>query len=139
MSSYNLVQHHLRQWISVASGATFSAGMGDCSDLIPEEEVTERSPLEEEIVYIKETSLGVMPNPFAGETTITYELAETGNVSIQVFDVNGKEVANLLAAGQQAAGKHEVTYRPDFSAKGIYTVVLRTANEVITKRMVVLR
>jgi outer membrane protein assembly factor BamB len=35
------------------------------------------------------------PNPFSGSTSISFELAESGPVSLQIFDLTGRLVANL--------------------------------------------
>lgn len=54
------------------------------------------------------------PNPFNPSTQIQFSVPEPSNVSIIVYDVNGKEVATL-AAGTVAAGVHTVA----FNAEGL--------------------
>ncbi|MCH8558772.1 MAG: hypothetical protein LAT84_13170, partial [Balneolia bacterium] len=49
------------------------------------------------------------PNPFNPVTQIQYALPESGEVRIEVFNVNGQRVA-VLANGQQAAGRHQVSF-----------------------------
>jgi hypothetical protein len=40
--------------------------------------------------------MGNFPNPFNPETTISFSLAESGDVSIEIFNVRGQKVRNLL-------------------------------------------
>jgi hypothetical protein len=53
------------------------------------------------------------PNPFNPATTITYSVPKTSFVSIKVYNVLGKEVADLVG-GEKPAG----TYKLIFSANG---------------------
>ena len=49
------------------------------------------------------------PNPFNPTTQIDYELPESGEVRLSVFDILGREVVTLVA-GEQSAGRHSVTW-----------------------------
>jgi subtilisin family serine protease len=51
----------------------------------------------------------VRPNPSSGRVTIDYTLAQSGPVSIQVYDVAGTLVRTLVS-GVAAAGPHEVAW-----------------------------
>ncbi len=42
------------------------------------------------------------PNPFNPQTTIPYDLAQTGQTRIQVFDIQGREIRMLVDAPQSA-------------------------------------
>jgi PKD repeat protein len=64
------------------------------------------------------------PNPFNPETTISYDVPFTSNVSITVYDVLGREVTKLLN-GVVSSGSHTVTWngRNSYSnsvASGVY-------------------
>ncbi len=59
------------------------------------------------------------PNPFNPETNITYHLPQAGNVSLKVFDIQGREVATLVR-GQQPAGVHSVRFEAQHLPNGIY-------------------
>ncbi|MFN1834353.1 T9SS type A sorting domain-containing protein [Balneola sp. MJW-20] len=67
------------------------------------------------------------PNPFNPVTNITYRIAETGKVSISVFDVVGREVADLYN-GVQNAGRHTLQFDAGNLSSGTYFVVMRGAN-----------
>ncbi len=65
------------------------------------------------------TLLGNYPNPFNPATTLRYAIPEGGEVTVQVFDLLGRQVAwhNL---GTQSAGAHEFSFRPVGLASGLY-------------------
>ncbi|RJQ59597.1 MAG: T9SS C-terminal target domain-containing protein [Stygiobacter sp.] len=78
------------------------------------------------------------PNPFNPTTQISFTLKETGKVSLKVYDVLGKEVANL-ADGNYEAGKHVATFNGSNLASGIYFYRLVTTNATITKKMMLMK
>lgn len=59
------------------------------------------------------------PNPFEKETTIRYEIKEPGKVRIDLFDVSGKVVANVLDQNSEA-GIHEQNVDAGQLNPGIY-------------------
>ncbi|MCU0346426.1 MAG: DUF4331 family protein [Saprospiraceae bacterium] len=75
----------------------------------------------------KEVMMGNFPNPFTNETTIHYEVAEAGNVSIQVFDMNGKLVSNLVNAPMDK-GRHTTQFDASSLLPGVYFAKAKNAN-----------
>lgn len=62
------------------------------------------------------------PNPFNPTTTIEYQLPGTGtrfNVSLKIYDVIGREVANLVNE-QQEPGFYQKTFDASRYASGMY-------------------
>ncbi len=59
------------------------------------------------------------PNPFNPITTISYDVAETGFVSLKIYDVVGREVA-ILVDGKLAAGSYAATWNARGLPSGIY-------------------
>ncbi|MCX5800866.1 MAG: T9SS type A sorting domain-containing protein [Candidatus Eisenbacteria bacterium] len=49
------------------------------------------------------------PNPFNPVTTITYDVAASGNVTIQIFDVSGRLIVTLVDA-QREVGRYTVEW-----------------------------
>jgi subtilisin len=78
------------------------------------------------------------PNPFASATTLRYSLPRAADVRLEVFDALGRRVATL-AAGEQAAGTHEVTWEVSSLASGVYIARLVAADAVETQRLTLLR
>lgn len=106
-----------------------------------------RIPLSEMVTsVIQPTDLGPKifdlsqnyPNPFNPSTTISYQLPETGNVNIKVYDVLGKEVATLVN-NEQRAGSYKVDFNGSSLASGIYYYQIRAGKFVETKKMILLK
>jgi flagellar hook assembly protein FlgD len=53
--------------------------------------------------------LGAQPSPFRGSTSLAFELASAGPVSLDVFDVSGKKVRGILS-GVRAAGRQRADW-----------------------------
>lgn len=51
------------------------------------------------------------PNPFTSETTIEYNLPESGDVEVSIYDLTGRKIAALFA-GRQAHGEHQIQWVP---------------------------
>ena len=67
------------------------------------------------------------PNPFNPTTTIQYTLEQAGEVSIQVYDVLGRQVAELVE-GRQIAGTHTLQFDANGLSSGIYYVRMISGN-----------
>jgi len=78
------------------------------------------------------------PNPFNAETSISYTLADGGNVSLNIYDISGRLVETLVD-GYQIAGKRLVTWDASGGSSGIYFYKLTTPDFTQTKKMNLLR
>jgi len=78
------------------------------------------------------------PNPFNPSTKINYTLAERSNVTLKVYDVLGKEVANLVNSSQDA-GSHSVNFDASNLASGLYIYTLQAGNFISSKKMMLLK
>ncbi len=77
------------------------------------------------------------PNPFSGETSISYSIPVADQVRMQVFDVFGRQVVSLPNKFQQP-GKYTVTFNSDklsFS-EGIYYFRITVGNESKSLKMI---
>lgn len=80
------------------------------------------------------------PNPFNPTTVISYKLAENSTVTLQIFDMLGREVAILANSERMAAGNHEVVFDASNLSSGVYMYRLSTANgQQITKKMMLVK
>lgn len=61
------------------------------------------------------------PNPFNPTTAIRFDLPDAGNVSLVVYDVLGRKVAEL-AEGSYGAGTHTAVWNAAEQASGVYFV-----------------
>ncbi len=78
------------------------------------------------------------PNPFNPATTIRYDLARTGRVTLEVFDLLGRRITTLVD-GEQTVGTHAVTFDARDLASGVYLYRLTAGKQVITKTMLLLK
>ncbi len=88
-----------------------------------------------------QASVSSYPNPFVSQTSISYELAETMQVSIMIYDLQGRKIRSL-ADNKQTAGVKTVNWdgTDDSGTKvenGIYVCVLRTGNTVTATKIFV--
>jgi len=66
----------------------------------------------------------VYPEPFKASTTISYVLPTPQRVSLNVFDIAGRQVASLLQGILQYAGPHSITLHGSKLPAGVYTYQL---------------
>jgi hypothetical protein len=83
------------------------------------------------------------PNPFNPSTTLTFDVAQAGNVSIQVYDVSGRLLATLLNSYKEI-GRHRVEWNGknangSLVPSGIYFYRMRAAGFEVTKKMILVR
>ena len=78
------------------------------------------------------------PNPFNPSTRIDFQLEETGEVTLQVFDMQGRLVATL-AEGLFAHGSHSVHFDASSLASGVYFYSLISGSQSQTRKLVLLK
>lgn len=78
------------------------------------------------------------PNPLNPTTTISYNLPESQNIKLQVFDITGRLVETLVN-GYKEAGHWEHTWDASMQSSGIYIYRLTYGDKQISRKMVVLK
>jgi hypothetical protein len=78
------------------------------------------------------------PNPFDGNTTISFSLAGESHVALEVFDVAGRKVATLLDE-TRGAGTHSVEFDGRTLTPGIYFYRLVAGDVVAQRKMLLLQ
>ncbi len=78
------------------------------------------------------------PNPFNPSTTIRFSIPKEGNVKLSVFNVLGQEVANLVN-GFKTAGSYSVNWNAETLSSGLYIYRLESADNVISKKMLLIK
>ena len=78
------------------------------------------------------------PNPFNPSTTIRFDINTSGNVSLKVHDVLGREVA-VLVDEYLRAGSYERVFESADLSSGVYFYTLMAGEFEKTLRMVVVR
>jgi hypothetical protein len=78
------------------------------------------------------------PNPFNPGTSISYDLPEASNVSLRVFDVLGRDVAELVH-GYQTSGHYSIHFDAGVLPSGVYFYCLETPQFSDMKKMMLLK
>jgi len=76
------------------------------------------------------------PNPFSSSTTISFTLTHSNKVLLNIYNINGTQVATLVN-GQLSAGNHKFQWNAQAMPGGIYYYKLSGNSFSQTKRMVV--
>ncbi|MCK5085864.1 MAG: T9SS type A sorting domain-containing protein [Melioribacteraceae bacterium] len=78
------------------------------------------------------------PNPFNPTTIINYELKALGHVKLMVYNILGKEVAELVNE-KQYPGRYKIKFNGAELPSGVYFYRLIAGNFVDTKSMVLIK
>lgn len=78
------------------------------------------------------------PNPFNPETNIKFNIPVSGNVSLKVFDISGKEVSTLINE-VKPAGYYEVTFNGSNLSSGVYFYRLESNSFNVTRKMLLVK
>jgi hypothetical protein len=78
------------------------------------------------------------PNPFNPATTIKFDVRTSGNISLKVFDVLGREV-EVIVNDFLKSGSYSVQFSGDNLPSGVYYYELRAESFSETKRMMLVK
>jgi hypothetical protein len=78
------------------------------------------------------------PNPFNPTTKIDYSILKSGQVSLKVYDLLGREVATLFD-GEQKVGQYTATFNGSNLASGVYFYRLQSGSNSISKKLVLMK
>lgn len=83
------------------------------------------------------------PNPFNPSTKIDYQIPGTGNVSIQIYNING-ELVKTLTNAHQTAGRYSIVWDGRSSssspvASGVYIYRVLYGSSVLSRKMLLLK
>jgi hypothetical protein len=90
------------------------------------------------------TFLGrAVPNPFTQGTLITFQMASAGQVSLEIYNVNGQLVRTLVAGGVDA-GSHSVLWNGkddsgNAAARGVYFCCMSADGYRATEKIVFMK
>ncbi|MEX2364465.1 MAG: T9SS type A sorting domain-containing protein [Balneolaceae bacterium] len=97
------------------------------------------TPIEDELDQVKRISLNQnYPNPFNPSTVISFSIPQNSHVNLAVYDVTGKQVAEL-ANSRMAAGNHTVDFNASNLSSGIYIYKLTADNQVFTRKLTLIK
>ncbi len=127
------------QKVSVASDSVMQMVLGGAPDKISVDPSSSEKPSEYSLMQN-------YPNPFNPATTISYSIPNNGLVTLKVYDILGKEVAELVNEIQEA-GNYSVTFNASELSNrsgsaltsGIYFYTLTSGNFMTTKKLILLK
>ena len=74
------------------------------------------------------------PNPFSHTTTIAFKLEKAASVQIDIIDISGKKVRELVS-GQYGVGEQEVQFNREGLKSGMYFYTIKAGDKIDTRRM----
>jgi len=78
------------------------------------------------------------PNPFNPVTTIAYSLDKPGKVSIQVYDITGRLVTELVNE-YKTSGNYKVSWNATSMSSGVYFYKLQALGQTLTKSLTLIK
>ncbi|NEN24036.1 T9SS type A sorting domain-containing protein [Cryomorpha ignava] len=86
-----------------------------------------------------ESLLNSFPNPTIGESQVVFETAITGPTTLEVFDMNGKNIATLFNTVADQGQEYRIYFNGSSLPNGIYVYKLTTQNEVVISKFMIAR
>ncbi|MFQ5769957.1 MAG: T9SS type A sorting domain-containing protein [bacterium] len=78
------------------------------------------------------------PNPFNPSTKISFDLPKRVKITLTIYDMLGKEVAELVNE-EMPAGSYEVEWQPILISSGVYFYRLKIGKFVSTRKLILMR
>ncbi|HEY3295083.1 MAG TPA: T9SS type A sorting domain-containing protein [bacterium] len=78
------------------------------------------------------------PNPFNAITNLTFDVAQSGFVTLKVYDLMGKQVASLVN-GQMERGSHSVQFDASKLPSGVYLCRMNARNYTASQKMLLMK
>ena len=78
------------------------------------------------------------PNPFNPSTSIEFDVVQSADVKISVFDIYGKEI-NVLVNERLQAGRYKTEWNGTGHSSGVYFYRMQSGNFLQTKQMILLK
>jgi len=79
------------------------------------------------------------PNPFNASTTIDFIIPKSGNVTLKVYDLMGREVATIINNMYLQTGYYPVIFEANNLASGTYIYRITLDNFIEEKKMVLMK
>ncbi|MCP3684996.1 MAG: T9SS type A sorting domain-containing protein [bacterium] len=78
------------------------------------------------------------PNPFNATTTISFDIVQTDDVNLSVYNLAGQKIETLVE-NRLNAGQHHITWDASTYSSGVYFYKLTTGDKTFTKRMTLMK
>ena len=78
------------------------------------------------------------PNPFNPVTNINFSLPIEAQVSLTIYNLQGREIVSLID-GNMDAGYHSVLWNADNNASGVYFVKMIADSYISTQKLMLVK
>ena len=78
------------------------------------------------------------PNPFNPVTSITYGLPENGNVKLNVYNIQGRQIETLVNTFQ-TTGYHSINWNASSYPSGVYLIRMDSGDFTQTQKVVLVK
>ncbi|WP_179333261.1 T9SS type A sorting domain-containing protein [Winogradskyella costae] len=111
--------------------------IGTCEEFDYQAYAEQQRLLSVNTVNAEELGFTTYPNPTNGVSYIEFTPQTTGNVSIEVFDINGRNVGRIFNEEAYPGKVYKAEFNASNLAAGLYVYKITTGNSSITKKFVV--
>ena len=123
-------------WFEITDGVVFDPNL--LQNTIPRGQMLEVRAVPSSFALIQN-----FPNPFNPETTISYDLADGGRVELEIYNVMGQNIKQLVSE-EQAAGRYRVVWDGSDAigrqvASGVYFYRLNTTRFKAVRKLMLLK
>lgn len=129
------------RWVYYFTGQRIDDASGQRSQLNISEIIVKDQLLSSEGESLLPEGFGLTqnyPNPFNSATAITYRLPESADISLEVFNIQGRRVA-VLESGWNSVGEHTISFDASNLASGVYIYRLIADGYIESKKMILLK
>jgi hypothetical protein len=122
-------------------GLAVASGLAAMSPPLPLVEPAMLASAQAEAAMLTSGSLNfsIYPNPIRSIGVIRFGLPVATRVKLDIYDLQGRRVANLLDDQPETGGNHQVAVSTSSWPAGCYLYRLQAGSTVLTRRMVVVR
>ena len=78
------------------------------------------------------------PNPFNSTTNISFQLASTGHVLLEVYDITGRRIITLINKTLNQ-GNHKIVFNAENLSTGIYFYRMENSDYISVKKMILFK
>jgi len=118
--------------------ATEGWAVGDAGTIISTAPIVEIINKQQEVVPARFNLYANHPNPFNQMTTIEFDLPYFSEVTLTVYDLNGREVDALIQNGLPG-GKYTINWQPGRMTSGVYFIRLQTPHFQAVRKCILLK
>ncbi len=133
-STYNLTRYDVRAYYPTENSYATSYFKVIYAELFFKQNGKKGDSTNTAITMVKENSITNFPNPFNPTTIVYYKLKEQGNVVIKVYDMLGKEVAELVNE-KKSMGEYVANFNGSNLSSGVYIMTMQINNFSTSKKI----